>query len=392
MSPAHFQNELAKIARASQPRGGLDLSGVHRQNLTSQRDDLLASERKGAVAKGVAAGVGLGLAAPSVLTSLQAVSDTPAAKQTLQEMFLANNLEKALGGEKALMAGQDPKKIKATAKSIAKNYYSIPESIRGGHNQLTLLRETRNIMRNPATSPMWSVGSQFSDELRGAGWGGLTDTNNRPLLSQEFVDQQANLNNIMKGVKTRESTSGIADAALRGDARVPRSSRTATPVLRALPLPSGSSTDPAEAFGQKAMRDVEDVWRKKLEAHGPMHPDNADVNIQQMQAKAYREAKDSFMSADDVVKSYKAKKFRFPAAFPGVPSDSGLAVMGKEIARRHGEVKVPTNLGARMENVYRALKRSKGQLLFAGALGGLAGGGRVVQKRRTAERIRGDSK
>tara|TARA_Y100000310_G_scaffold318444_1_gene372509 strand:+ start:1607 stop:2626 length:1020 start_codon:yes stop_codon:yes gene_type:complete len=128
---AAFQDEMSKIA-AVKSRGGLDLSGIHKDNLREQRDDLLKAERKGAYGKAALTGAGAGIAMPTILSILPSLMiGGDSVSRIGERMALEEGLFKVLKNNPDFgMTGRKDHEIRAAAEILAEQQSSLPTAMK----------------------------------------------------------------------------------------------------------------------------------------------------------------------------------------------------------------------------------------------------------------------
>ncbi len=298
MVVASFQEELCKIARSKRP-GELDLSGIHRDNLRSQREDLKDAERKGAYLKAGISGLTLGSVAPTLMYAVPAASDQRAMEAGVRREYLSNALEKALKANPDLMKGQDAKKIRQTAEQTARHYYSTPEALRhGGPDEL--LKGVRAQYRDPATGPRWTMPASMKGSVHEMLGKVHLDSDGRVILSQQDVQEFLHKRNQKLVKKTVAMSTADIEAHLKPGGKVVNP----TPKIQHLGIPKATGNSP-DALAQSAMREMEENVRRMARRSSSTE----GLNIQGSQAQVGRHVKRNVIGQEHL----DLKPFKYPS-------------------------------------------------------------------------------
>jgi hypothetical protein len=336
-----FQREMAKIA-AARHRGGLDLSGIHRQNLEDQRDDLLGSEKKWSYVRAGGGGAAAGLSAPLIFQVLPALVDGEALSTKAEKQVLQQSLYKALKENKDLGMTEMPKaKLEGLSHALADQHQALPSALRSPGLGRTFQR-IRQEYPSPADT-RWQVTKEMGE-----------------LYHSDFLK------------------------------KVVPSARTGSPVS----LDAKQVDQYADLLNQGQIKNRSEVFPRMLKNNYGIDKKIRSVeDLQRLGAPQF--LIDDFKKStrpipkDEIFSTANKVQNRIPPhPSAGSASTADMHKLITQIAKRHGKVDTPSGIRAAVDHAGDLLSKAKPALALGAVVGALAGLASVRNKRHRAREIR----
>ncbi len=313
------------------------MSGIHKENLREQREDILKAERKGAYGKGALMGVGAGVAAPTlfgILPSLMGGGDT--VSDIGMRMTLEKGLFKVLKNNPDFgMTGVKDDEIREAAKLLAGQQDALPSSLKQPQMGKTFQR-IRQSYPGPAGRGIQIPESITMDDMYRDAAKTLDPSwkSGRPLVVDNEKGLEAFRTLVNKAAKVNRD--GLSPTNRR---HMPQK-----PTLEHL-VSRGASPDTARMLRHLSKKELMDAAVPIGKPIGS-HPSAGSAGTQE------------------------------------------ISSLLNEISKRHGKVEAASQGRAFMRHADNVLKNSKTSLITGAIIGAAAGLASVRAKRQKARRLR----